>query len=175
MRLLVALLIVGVALAGCTDGPREFSSERLVIHINDVGGGYALGLPLWLAPGGVSADEWVNQLHIFSGSANLSVRQLDAGPALWIEGTGDVGLDAEDLRGFGNVERFLVGSYSLGTGPSGRPLMQLDRGDVDVTWQYAGKSPDCFLPLNHGWMADRPGHHTAQYGDRQDIAHDCVR
>lgn len=178
VKWLLAILLLATSLAGCEGGPEDFSRERMVVSISDQAGGYAVGIPLWLAPGGATAEEWLAASVVHSGAAELSLRETEAGLALWVEGNGSVTINANDLLSIdtgARPEAYLDGRHSLGTGPNGRALLWVETGDVDVTWQYEGTSRDCALFINHGWVAAQGGVHVADYGSRPDPGFDCVR
>ncbi len=169
------LLLVAVALSGCAtdDAVNDFSRQSLTISFLDLGDGFSVVLPLWISAG-TSHDDWLETFRV-TGNATISIADTDRGTGLRVDGTGNIRLDAQDLRNFDRPEAFTNGEFSLGA-QGQRAFMQVLSGDIDVTqYHYEGTSQDCFVTITQFWSKVTDGWHAADSNSRRsDPRHDCI-
>lgn len=175
------LLLAAPLLAGCVeDDPATItqSEEVLEIFLNSVETPYAVGLPLWIAPDGPTAEEWLQAFQTAQpgAPANLSLRETERGTALWIEAQRDLELSNLGLRITYPEPRgephFADGAYTLGSDAQGRPHFVIAEGLVEVTgWLYEGASGgadpsdrNCYLSYQHQKVEPTVGWNTMQTG-----------
>ncbi len=155
MRSVVVVLLAATTslLAGCASPQTDFSRESLLIGIRVQEGPVEVAVPLWLADGGATAQDWADAFEIH-GPGAFALATTIAGPAIVIRTDATTSVEAVDVRSSAtgaHPRAYLDGDYSLGSSADA-PIAIQSNGRFELTWSYEGTSDGCSLFINQSWL-----------------------